>query len=115
MVAVGLVKINRENSEIMDEAGGCLIGGAIAIAAIMYVIWLVLYVAYVSALWLASFIDSYQIFFYGFSALLISFAGVWASKAMGIERHEQRQKEAYQLLRDSLANIKDTLSRNWKK
>ena len=99
----------------MDEPGGCLVGGAIVIAAIVYVIWLVLYVVYVSALWLANFIDSYQIFFYGFSALLIAFSAVQASKVMGIERNEQRKKEAYQLLRDSLANIKDTLSRNWKK
>jgi len=94
---------------------GYVLGIIIGIALIMYAVWAIAYLAYISALWLASFIDLYQIFFYGTSALLIAFAAVWASKAMGIERREQREKEAYQLLSDSLANIKDTLSRNWKK
>lgn len=94
---------------------GYVLGIIIGISLIILAVWAIAYLAYISALWLASFIDSYQIFFYGFSALLIAFAVVWASKAIGIERHEQRQKEAYQLLRDSLANIKDTLSRNWEK
>lgn len=94
---------------------GYLLAIIIGISLIILAVWAIAYLAYISALWLASFVDSYQIFFYGFSALLFAFSAVWASKAIGIERDEQRGKEAYQLLRDSLASIKDTLSRNWKK
>jgi len=92
-----------------------VIGILFAISAIILIAWAVLYVVYIAALWLTSFIDSYQILFYGFSGLLFLFGFVWISKATGIDRDHQIKKQAYELLSGSLANIKDTLSKNWKK
>ena len=87
----------------------------IGICLIIFAVWTIAYLAYISALWLASFIDLYQIFFYGFSVLLVAFSAMQISKAIGIERDEQRKRQAHQLLVDSLADIKDTLSRNWER
>jgi|JFJP01.1.fsa_nt_gi hypothetical protein len=99
----------------MDEAGAGCIGVIVVIAIIIAIVWAIFYVVYVSALWLASFIDTYQMFFYGFAGILVLTAIVWSVQATAIANNEQQKKLAYDRLRQSLESVKDELSRKWKK
>lgn len=99
----------------MDEAGAGCLGIIVVIAIIIAIVWAIFYVVYISALWLASFIDTYQIFFYGFAGILILTAIVWAVQANAITNSEQQKQLAYDRLRQSLESVKDELNRKWKR
>jgi len=99
----------------MDEAGAGCLGIVIVIAIIIAIVWAIFYAVYISALWLASFIDTYQIFFYGFAGILVLTAIFWGVQANEIANNEQQKKLAYDRLRQSLESLGDELIRKWKK